>query len=269
MSPVKHFLTAGAVGLSLALLSPALHAAEATSSGWTITLKGNGGVSPAWEGSSDLSPYLVPGLSMRRMGSPLSFSAPDDAPSIALFDEGWLKAGVAGRLRGPRRSGDYSQLWGLQNIDWTVEVGGFAEFWPMEKFRARIDLRHGFSGHHGNVVDLSADWVERLGPWTLSAGPRMTLGDAGYMNKLFGVTFYEALMNWRVSPYNAPGGAKSVGLAGSVGYQWSPSWTTTGYVKYNRLIGPAGSSPIVTNLGSRNQLTLGAIAAYSFDWAGF
>ena len=267
MSSFKIFSAAGAA-VALLLAAPA-HAAESQSSGWTITLKGNAGVSPAWEGSKDLSPYLLPGLSMRRIGSPQSFSAPDDAPGFALFDEGWLKAGVAGRLKGPRRSGDYAELRGVHDIDWTLEAGAFAEFWPMEKLRARIDIRHGFIGHHGNVVDLSADWVERHGPWTLSFGPRLSLADTRAMDKLFGVNGYEALMNGRIAASTAQGGARSLGLAGAVSYAWSKSWTTTGYARYNRLVGSAGASPIVASLGSKNQFTLGAIVAYSFDWAGF
>jgi MipA family protein len=254
--------------LSLASLSGPLVAAEAPTSGWTITLKGNVGVSPAWDGSSQLSPYLIPSVSIRRAGSPLKFTAPDDAASFAIFDEGWLKAGPAARIKGRRNSGDYWQLWGVRNIDWTLEVGGFAEFWPMEKLRTRLDIRHGFGGNHGNVVDLSADWVERFGQWTLSVGPRFTIGDTTYTNKLFGVTPWEALWNGRIYPYYADGGAKSVGLTGAVAYRWSESWTTTGWAKYNRLIGSAGASPLTNNLGSPNQFTFGAIVAYSFDWNG-
>jgi len=69
--------------------------------------------------------------------------------------------------------------------------------------------------------------------------------------------------------YRAEGGAKSIGLAGAVSYEWSKQWTTTVYARYNRLVGSASQSPLVAALGSRNQFTLGAIVAYSFDWAGF
>ena len=97
------FTPVSAVALALALSSPVL-AAETPSQGWTITLKANGGVSPAWEGSKDLSPYLLPGLSVRRAGSATSFAAPDDSPGFAIIDENWMRAGVGGKLKGPRRS---------------------------------------------------------------------------------------------------------------------------------------------------------------------
>ena len=113
------------------------------------------------------------------------------------------------------------------------------------------------------------DWVERRGPWTISLGPRMSLGDTSYMNKVFGVTPYDSLMNGRLPAYFAQGGAKSVGVAGALSYAWSQQWTTTAYARYNRLVGSAGDSPLVTTAGSRNQFTLVAIVAYSFDWGGF
>ncbi|MFV0279855.1 MAG: MipA/OmpV family protein [Rhodoblastus sp.] len=260
-------------GLALALASPlALSAAIASdraSQGWTITLKANAGMSPAWEGAKELSPYILPGLSVRRAGSPLTFSAPDDSAGFAIYDENWLKAGVVGKLKGPRRSSEHPELRGVHDIDWTIEAGLFAEFWPIEKLRARIEARHGFVGHHGNIVDFSVDWVERRGPWTVSLGPRMSLADTRYMDKLFGVRPYEAAMIGRLPAYRAEGGAKSFGLAGAVSYEWSRTWTTTAYARYNRLIGSASDSPLVTALGSRNQFTIGAIVAYSFDWAGF
>lgn len=262
-----HKTLARATALALASASPAF-AAEPAAQGWTITLKANGGVSPAWEGSKDLSPYLLPGLSVRRAGSPLTFSAPDDSPGFALFDENWLKAGVVGKLKGPRRSADHAELRGVHDVDWTVEAGLFAEFWPIEKLRARIEARHGFIGHHGNLVDLSMDSVERRGPWTVSVGPRLSLGDTRYVDKLFGVNPAEAVMTG-LPAYRAEGGAKSIGLAGAVSYEWSKQWTTTVYARYNRLVGSASQSPLVAALGSRNQFTLGAIVAYSFDWAGF
>lgn len=253
--------------VSIAFFSPPLFAGEAPT-GWTVTIRGNAGLSPAWEGSSELSPFLAPGISIRRAGTPAAFSAPDDAPGFAILDEKWLRAGPAVRIKGPRRSGDYSELRGVQDIDWTLEAGAFAEFWPMEKLRARLDIRHGLTGHHGTIADLSVDWVERVGRWTISVGPRLSLGDTNYMNKLFGVTPYEAFWNGRITPYFADGGAKSVGLTAAVAYKWSKEWTTTGYFKYNRLIGSAGASPLTNNLGSANQVTFGAIVAYSFDWNG-
>lgn len=244
-------------------MTPALAA-----DGWTVTIRGAGGVSPGWDGARDLTPFLLPGLSVRKAGAPTSFAAPDDAVGVALLDEGWLKAGPVGRLRGPRRQSQHAVLRGLHDIDWTLEAGLFAEFWPMEKIRTRVEIRQGFLGHHGVVADLYADWVERQGAWTVSIGPRLSLASGATMNKIYGVTLQDAIARPTLPIYQPGGGLRSLGVAGAVSYRWSPAWTTTVYAKYARLAGPAGASPIVREIGSSNQVTVGLIVAYSFDWAG-
>lgn len=239
-------------------------------SGWIVTVRANAGFSPNYDGSKDLSPYLLPGLGMRRPDSPVAFGAPDESPGFALYDNGFVKAGLSGRLRGPRQQSLYPELHGVHDIDWTIEGGAFAEFWTLQKLRARVELRHGFWGHHGDVADFYLDWVERHGPWTLSIGPRFSLADQPYMNKFFGVSAYEALANGGLYPFTpSGGGAKSAGLTGSVTYQWSGAWSTSAYAKYNRLLGDAATAPVTTTLGSRNQFTIGLSVAYSFRWDGF
>jgi MipA family protein len=239
-------------------------------SGWIVSLKGYAGYSPNYDGSKDLSPYLLPGLSMRRPNSPVSFGAPDESPGFTLYDNGSFKAGATGRLRGPRTQAQYGELHGIHDIDWTVEAGGFAEFWTFDKLRARAEIRQGLWGHHGEIADFYLDWVERHGPWLISFGPRFSLADQRYLNKLFGVSPYEALMNGNVYPFTpAGGGAKSFGAIGALTYQWSQDWSTTVYGKYNRLLGDAAASSITTNLGSRNQFTIGLSLAYSFFWDAF
>lgn len=256
-------VSAAPAGLAQSLTDPA------PVSGWIVTLRANAGVTPDYEGSRNLSPYLLPGLGMRRPNSPVAFGSPDEAPGFALVDQGWFKAGLSGRLRGPRQQERYGELHGIHDIDWTIEGGGFAEFWTLEKLRARVELRHGFLGHHGNVAEFYVDWVERHGPLTLSFGPRFSLADKPYMNKFFGVTGYEALLNGNVWPYEPSGGAKSIGATAALSYEWSPAWSTTLYGRYNRLVGEAAAGPIPDRLGSRDQFTIGLSAAYSFHWDGF
>jgi outer membrane scaffolding protein for murein synthesis (MipA/OmpV family) len=232
---------------------------------WIVTIRGNGGFAPNYPGSKDLSPYMLPGLSMRHPDSPVAFGAPDESPGFALWDNGFVKAGVTGRVAGPRQQHDYAELNGIHDIDWTVEAGGFAEFWTFEKLRARAELRHGLWGHHGDVLDLYLDWVERIGPWTLSIGPRLSFADQPYLNKFFGVDAYEAMMNGKVFAFTPSGaGGKSTGLTASATYVWNESWATSAYVKYSRLIGDAATGPIASNLGSRNQFTVGLSLAYTF-----
>lgn len=231
---------------------------------WLVTVKGNLVASPSYPGASTLSALPYPSLSVRRAGTPESFSAPDDSISFALYDAGWLKAGPAGKFIGARRASDHPGLTGLRDVDWTIEAGGFVEYWPTEKLRTRVELRYGFHGHRGLVADAGADWVERIGAWTLSGGPRLKLASDRFASSYYTVTPAEAALNGRVTPYDAKGGLVSAGLAAAVSYNWTEQWRTTLHGRWDRLTGDAGRSPIPQQLGSRNQFTFGATIAYTF-----
>ena len=236
---------------------------------WTATIKGNFGAAPDYAGSKDLSLYALPGVGFHKAGIEPGFSAPDDNISLALFDQGWLKAGPVGHFSGARSAKDHSELHGLKDVPWTLEAGVFVEAWATPKLRARVEVMQGFHGHHGVVANAGLDYVEKIDKWTLSAGPRLTLADRHAMDKLFTISASEAAANGTVTLYSAKASLKSVGVAGAVTYQWNKQWSTTAYARYDRLTGAAAQSPITAKPGSKNQLTVGGIVAYSFDFGRF
>jgi len=232
---------------------------------WLVTVKGNFTASPQYPASKDWGFSPFPSLSVRRAGTPLAFSSPDDNLGFALIDHGWFKFGPSAKFVAARNSADHRELLGLRDIDWTIEAGLFAEFWANENIRLRADIRHGFHGHRGFVADLGADYVHRSGAWTFSGGPRLALGDTKYMSRTFGVTGPESLANGVLPVFAPDGGFKSFGAAGAVSYDWNANWRTTLWGRYDRLAGDAGRSPVATLTGSRNQFTLGATVAYTFN----
>src|SRR5258708_33754380 len=131
---------------------------------------------PDLEGANRAMFSPVPIFSIRRAGSTEQFRGPRDSASIALLDFGDLRAGPAGKFVSSRKASSYSELNGLGDVKTTVELGGFVEYYPVDWFRTRGELRQGIGGHHGVVADLSADVIvpviQRL---ILSAGPRCTL----------------------------------------------------------------------------------------------
>ncbi|ACB95206.1 MipA/OmpV family protein [Beijerinckia indica] len=194
------------------------------------------------------------------------FYAPDDGFDIALLDLGWLRAGPDARLRESRTLGNgNANFYGLHNIDWTFEIGGFTEVWLADFLRTRLELRQGVNGHKGLVGDVMIDYVYRQGPWTFSIGPRMALGNNTFMKAFFSVTPQEAALNGRVYPYNAYGGMTSFGALTSIKYQFNEAWSFNLFGGYQRLMESAAESPIPNRLGSSNQYTVGGIIAYTFD----
>ena len=232
---------------------------------WIVTVRAKALVSPNYPGSNDLGFLAYPALSVRRASTPATFSAPDDNLSLALFDNGWLKAGPVGKFISRRCACDNPQLFAIHNVGAAVELGGFVEIWPSDRFRTRFELRQGFGGHSGLVGTVAADFVQPFGNWTFSVGPRVNIVSNSFANTYFSVSPLEAAYNGRATPFRARGGFESIGVTGAATYQWSPAWATTGFVRYERLVGDAGLSPVSGTLGSRNQWTIGGNIAYSFS----
>ena len=147
----------------------------------------------------------------------------------------------------------------------TVELGGFVEYYPVDWFRTRGELRQGIGGHHGVVADLSADFiVPVIQRFTVSAGPRFTLESTKATSPYFGIDAVQAMATG-LPMFDAKGGAHSVGAGAQVSYRIDPQWEVHSYVEYERLLGDAAKSPLVALRGSPNQTTFGIGASYSFD----
>lgn len=273
--PSRGSLTAASLPLaalfSLATSAAAQQqAASVKDEGWVISLKANAVAAPAWPGADKMSFYGYPSASIRRAGTANQFSAPDDGIGLALIDNGVLRVGPVARFVGGRYASQDARLAGLRKIKWGVEVGAFAEFWPVQDtLRARLEVRQGVRAHSGLVADLGLDAVYRIGAHTLSLGPRMTVGGERYVDRFYGVSPDEAMANGLVSAYAPSAGVTSVGALAAVSTNWSPAWSTSVYAGYKRLTGDAAQSPITRALGSPNQYSFGATATYSFNFPGF
>lgn len=237
--------------------------------GWIITLGGSFEMGPKYDGANSAGPSFMPSISWRRAGEEAGFSAPDDGLDYALYETDRFSVGVVGSYRAGRYASSNGKLFGLRDVRWSLEAGAFAEYWVIpDRLRTRVEVRQGFNGHHGVVADFSADWVERFGSFTFGIGPRLSLASAPFMRRQFGVLPYEAALNGVVTPYKPGGGVKSVGLASSLEYAWSPSFSTTLFARYDRLVGEAAKSPLVDTIGQRNQFSVGIGASYSFHIGG-
>ncbi|MEH2493454.1 MipA/OmpV family protein [Bradyrhizobium sp. AZCC 2230] len=236
------------------------------SGNWTVMVGVGGEYKPDFEGANRSMFSPVPIFAIRRAGTTDQFRGPRDSASIALIDFGDLRAGPAAKFVSSRKASSYSELTGLGDVGTTVELGGFVEYYPVDWFRTRGELRQGIGGHHGAVADLSADFIvpiiQRL---TLSAGPRFTWESTKATTPYFGIDAAQALATGQPA-FDAKGGAHSYGLGAQVSYRIDPKWEVHAYVEYERLLGDAANSPLVTLRGSPNQTTVGIGASYSFDF---
>jgi len=233
---------------------------------WTVAVGVNVVGQPAFDGGKGDSLGVSPILTIGRAGgSAERFRSPRDSSSIALFDDEGLSAGLAGKLKSGRTASSHAELNGLGDVDRTLEAGGFVQYFPVDWFRLRAEVRQGFGGHHGVVADFAADAVvpvwQRL---TLSVGPRFTWESTKATAPYFGIDAAQALASG-LPAFDAKGGAHSVGAGTQLRYQINPQWEAHAYVEYQRLLGDAAASPLVTQRGSPNQTSFGLGASYAFD----
>ena len=242
-------------------------APAASPDGYIVTLQAIGAVAPSFPGSAVVRPYPFPGVSVRGIGEPERFSAPDDGFGVPVFEADGLRMGPVANF--VFRRGNRDGLFGLHHVGITHEVGGFAEYFAFDHFRARAELRQAVDGHDGFVASLGADFFGESNSFRVSLGPRLNLGDNRYANAYFSVTPVEAILNGRLEPYQASGGFTSAGGVATVRYDFTPNLNATVYTGLQRLTGSVGGSPIPNMVGSRDQFTAGVSVSRSFEVAKF
>jgi outer membrane protein len=238
---------------------------------WIVTIGVEGRVVPAWAGASESAPALTgfPLFSVRQQGSPPDFPGARDSIGFSLIDLGQIKIGPAFKLVWQRKASDYAALNGLGDVGYALQAGGFAEYWPVPWLRLRGEARQGFGGETGVTGDLFADAIAPAGPWTLSAGPRLTLQSAAATGPYFSITAAQSAASTvsglpALPVYRAGGGLYSYGAGSMVQYTVDPQWTAHAIFEYERLTGSAADSPLVTQRGSPDQFTYGLGVTYSF-----
>lgn len=219
-------------------------------------------LSPSWPGADKfgVGPYID--LSRARAGENFEFEAPDESFGSPLVHSGDFAFGPALGFIGKRKVSDIGA--DLPTVGFSFEAGGFAQVNLTPALRLRVEGRKAFSGHKGWVGEVSTDYVARSGDdWLFSIGPRVTLGDAKYHRGYFGVT-PEAAVTSGLPAFDPGGGVQSVGVTAGYLRQLSRRWGIGVYGRYDRLVGDAADSPVVRQLGSRSQPSVGVALSYTF-----
>ncbi|EJN03144.1 MipA/OmpV family protein [Phyllobacterium sp. YR531] len=234
---------------------------------WYLTLGAKGFVAPRYDGASDYRLLAAPVISLGRAGKSEKFSSLNDNASIGFVDTGVFRAGLTGKLVSGRDDDDSRDLKGLHDTDWGVEVGGFAEFYPTDNIRGRVEVRRGIGAHDGVVADFAVDAFTDITPTIrVSAGPRATVATKDYFREYYGVNPAESAASG-LKEYRPGGGLKSLGIGGQITWKTTDKITTSAYAEYSRLMGPAADSSLVKERGSANQATFGLQATYRFDFS--
>src|SRR5690606_20696267 len=191
-------------------------------------------------------------LAIARGTEPFDFEAPDDSFDIKLYSKHGFSLGPVANIEGSRKRSEVDVP--VDKVPTTIEVGAFAQYDVSETVRLRTELRKGVGGHKGIIASLGADRVWRDGDnYVFSIGPRLLLSDGRYQRAWL-VVSPEASIATGLPAYRPGGGLHAIGAASGATYQLSPRWGLFGYARYDRLVGKAAKSPIIRDLGSKDQM---------------
>lgn len=154
----------------------------------------------------------------------------------------------------------------LREIDWAVELGGFARLrFGGETPRSGVaeigvEATADVSGvHEGWSASAVANYGVPLSRRVrVSADTRLTWADGGYNSTYFGVDPDNAARSGL--PVTRVGaGLKDVAVGGTLNLALSRQLSLLGRASYARLLGDAADSPLITRAGSADQVS-GALA---------
>ena len=201
-------------------------------------------------------------LSIKQGEAPFDFGAPDDNFDITLYSKNGFSVGPVANIQSGRKNKDVGAPVG--KVKTTIEAGLFTQYQLNDSLRLRAEARKGIGGHDGVVVSAGGDYVWRDGDrYVLSIGPRVLWSNGRYQREWFGVTPDVALATG-LSPYRPGSGIHAVAGTSGAYVQLFGDVGLFGYGRYERLVGDAAKSPIIRELGSRNQVSGGIGLTYTF-----
>lgn len=268
-------LCLAALTLTLVTASPARaqqppQGRPAQPEGWSVSVGLAPVFGPIYTGADDYGLSVFPDLRVS-YGDRFFASVPDGV-GFRLFNQPGLRAGPIARLRFGRNedsggspfliTGETDDLAGLGDIGVAVELGAFAEI-GSGRWRARAELRQGVGAHDGIVGDLSASHIRRFGKTTVIAGPRVAFGGGDFVNVYYGIDAAQSARSG-IRQYDAGGGLVSWGLGATAVRPLNARVTATLFAGYDRIAGDAARSPLVADLGDRDQFGLGLGIGYRF-----
>lgn len=164
------------------------------------------------------------------------------------------------RYVGARKSADYPILTGIPDNDATFELGLKGRY-HWDQYNVFATVRKGIGGHHGLVGELGAEAKFEVSDKTnITLGSVASFGDNRAMSFAFDVP--ASAIN--LSPYDAGGGLKSIGLAAQVRHSLTDRTALVGRLGWDKLVGDAGNSPIVSS-GNTDQISVGFMLVRQFN----
>lgn len=246
----------------LAALIPVVPASAQDASDLRVRLGLGGQIRPEYLGADKNEWAPLVDFSIARGSQAFDFEAPDDNFDIKIYSDDGFSAGPVANLQGGRKNSDAGAP--LGKVKTTIEAGVFAQYQLSESLRLRSEVRKGIGGHNGVVASFGADHIWRDGDnYVVSLGPRVLLSDGRYQRAWFGIA-PQAAVAAGLPSYRPDADVHALAMTAGATYAFNRAWGLFGYARYERLVGDAAKSPVVRQLGSRNQGSAGLGVTYTF-----
>ncbi len=245
----------------VAALAGALPAAAQDRS-FNFALRGGVAAIPSYPGADDYEAAPDIGFTF----GALKWGGNNIGAGIGNIPEPGLAFRGAFKVIGERDADDNPELAGLEDIDIAVELG-VGVIYRQPNWQAFGEVRQGFGGHDGITGTLGADLIFRPSDrWTITAGPRLNLGNSEYASTYFGVSSAEAAASG-FGAYEADGGVLGAGFEVEGIYRLNDLWAVESTLSYERLQNAAADSPI-TQAGSEDQwrISIGLSRAFTLNF---
>ena len=235
---------------------------------WVITIGGYGVAEPAFPGAKDYVFTGRPIIDIHQAGAKEWLSLPNDAFGLGLYQTDNFRVGIAGDYMNHRQQSDApSALKGMHNIDYTLQAGAFAEYYPVPFLRTRVEVLQGLTGAEGLEANFMADFIYRPAPqWLFTAGPAHADRER---QVCVGVLLRHQCGSGCVRPqqYHAAGGINYAGIDATARYDMTQNFSLRAFAEWDRLLGDSADSPLVKQKGSPDQFQVGLGAAYKFNYS--
>jgi len=258
---MRKLLLAGAA-LSLATLPTAGGAVD-------FTVGAGVGVAPDYEGSDDYEAVPLWNLRADDLYDPNTYVQvfATKLNSNFLPHENW-RLGLSAEYIMKRKDVDDDRVDDMRNTDDGLLVGALVGYdFNIAEERVlglELDPRWDISDDIGGLVTARANYRAPFGEkWRYRLGVEGTWASTEYMSEFFGVDAADAARSG-LKQEDADSGIKDIGISGDLSYSFTESWSATGLLAYNRLLGDAEDSPVVDDRGDENQLFAGVLV--NFRW---
>ncbi len=231
--------------------------------GWSVTAGTAYVYTPAFVGSKDKYSLLIPFIRVNYKDQ--FFASREEGVGYNFISNEKWRIGPIAKWEAARSDkdsdGDFrvggkksTALIGLDKVDGTLELGGFAEYTLMDHVKPYVELRQGVNGHEGLRADVKLSYENQIGYVRYNFGPRFSWTSSKYNDAYFTIDSPEASRSG-LATYDAHAGILTYGFGGRVIVPFSKEVAAVVMAGYDHLGDEPGDSSLVKERGSRHQVT--------------